>query len=425
MLVDVQARHGHALRELLEDRLEPAARPAPRRPEIDEDRVGGDGVVERVGVELEHESNRSPASLESMRRILLLLAGFAVLALPAVAVAPGRADSDASRAEASFDAMERYFFDRSSGDYREQRGTPAGSHAWPFSQALAAQIALAAVPALAPHASVRVRLEQLERRFRQGTTYTASPKGSVYLDDNEWLAEDLLDWSALSGDSVSRKRAAAIFSAVTDAWDDAPSHPCPGGVYWTRAPANHDRNTVSTANGAVVALRLYKATKEPVYLAWSQRMLAWLDRCMLAPNGLYWDHIDLAGNVNRAQWSYNQGSVIVADVLLYRTTGSEQALAQAERLADASVAYFDRRWDTGEPPEFAAVFFRSLLSLADADGRSDYAQAAERYGDDAWSSERDPHTGLFRYSGRSSLLEQAALVQLYAALARHGATAGD
>lgn len=359
-----------------------------------------------------------------MRRALVLLAAVGTLAWPAVAAAPVHAGSDASRAETSFSAMERYFFDRSNGDYRELRGTSAGSHAWPFSQALAAHVALAAVPSLAPRAAVRARLAQLERRFRRGTTYTAWPKGSVYLDDNEWLAEDLLDWSALTGDTVSRTRAAAIFSAVTDAWDDAPSHPCPGGVYWTRAPANHDRNTVSTANGAVVALRLYEATKKPVYLVWSQKMLAWLDRCMLAPNGLYWDHIDLAGKVDQTQWSYNQGSVIAADVLLYETTGDAQALARAEELADASVAHFDGRWDTGEPPEFAAVFFRSLLSLADADGRSDYVEAAERYGDDAWSSSRDPQTGLFRYSGRSSLLEQAALVQLYAALARHGATAG-
>ena len=32
---------------------------------------------------------------------------------------------NAWRAEASFNAMEQYFFDRPSGDYREQRGQPA------------------------------------------------------------------------------------------------------------------------------------------------------------------------------------------------------------------------------------------------------------------------------------------------------------
>jgi hypothetical protein len=151
-------------------------------------------------------------------------------------------------------------------------------------------------------------------------------------------------------------------------------------------------------------------------------MLGWLDRCLLAPNGLYWDHIDLVGKVDTAQWSYNQGSVIAADVLLYRTTGDRSVLARAEGLADASIAYFNSRWKHDEPPEFAALFFRGLLGLADTDGRADYVAAAERYADDSWSTERDPHTGLFRYSGKADLLQQAGLVQLYAALAARGVT---
>jgi predicted alpha-1,6-mannanase (GH76 family) len=267
-------------------------------------------------------------------------------------------------------------------------------------------------------------LATLERRFRKGTTYAAWPSGDTYLDDNEWLAQDFLDWTQVSGDGVSLKRAASIFAAVADAWDDVATHPCTGGVFWTTGSSNRDRNTVSTANGAVIGLRLYQVTHETSYLTWAKTMLAWLDRCMLAPNGLYWDHIDLTGKVNTAQWSYNQGSVVAADVLLYRTTGDASALARAEQLADASIAYFNSRWKHGEPPQFAALFFRGLLSLADADGRADYVAAAEQYADDAWSTERDPRTGLFRYAGKPDLLQQAGLVQLYAALAARGVTVG-
>src|SRR5262249_23650899 len=131
---------------------------------------------------------------------------------------------------------------------------------------------------------------------------------------------------------------------------------------------------------------------------------------------------DLAGKVNTAQWSYNQGSVIAADVLLYRTTGDASVLARAEQLADASIAYFDSRWRHGEPPEFAALFFRGLLSLADTDGRADYVAAAEQYADDSWSREGDPPTGRFHSSRKPSLRQQAGLVQLYAALAARGVT---
>ena len=318
--------------------------------------------------------------------------------------------------------MERYLYDRHAADYRERIGAAPGTHAWPFSQALAANIAIASLPRLTVKAPVRARFATLERRFRSDAAYVAEPEGALFLDDNEWLAEDFLDWSDLSGDRAARGRAIAIFNDVVDAWDDVASHPCSGGVFWTTSARNRDRNTVSTVNGAIVGLRLYAATKLPRYLTWSRRMLTWTDTCMLAPDGLYADHIDLDGNVDGTHWSYNQGAVIGANVLLYTVTGDTQALARAEQIADASLQYFAGRWLSGEPPEFAAIFFRNVLALAGVDGRADYVSAAESYGDEAWTTARDPRTGLFAFSGRTRLLDQAALVQLYAALARQPVT---
>ncbi len=360
-----------------------------------------------------------------MRCAFLAAALAAILVLPAVAAAPVRAGArDAARAASSYNAMERYLYDRRAGDYREQVGAAPGTHAWPFSQALAASIAIAGLKRAGVQAPVRVRLATLERRFRSASAYVAWPHGDLYVDDNEWLAEDFLDWSDLTGDRHARARAAAIFNRVVDAWDDVAAHPCSGGVFWTTAAANHDRNTVSTANGAIVGLRLYAATKQMRYLTWSKRMLGWIDTCLLASDGLYSDHIDLSGAVDGTQWSYNQGSVIGANVLLYTLTGETHPLARAERIADAALRYFAGRWRKGEPPEFAAIFFRNVLALAAADGRQDYVAAAESYGDNAWATARNARTGLFAFAGKTRLLEQAALVQLYAALAREPVTSG-
>lgn len=329
-------------------------------------------------------------------------------------VAPGRAAGvDAARARLSYEAMQRSLYDRRTGGYRERRGAPVGARAWPFSQALAATLALARLPETRRVATsaARRRLDRLERRFRSGDLYAAWPGGDVYLDDNEWLAEDLLAWDALTGDARARERAALVFRAAQRAWGGR-SRPCPGGVRWTFAATNRDRNTVSTANAAVVGLRLYALTRRPAYLRWSKRMLGWLDRCLLADDGLYADHIRGDGSVDRTEWSYNQGSVVAADVLLFETTGDRSALARAETLADATLARFAPRWRHGEPPEFAAVFFRRLLELAAGDGREDYVAAAQSYADATWRR-RDPRTGL----AGSRLLDQAALVQVYAALA--------
>ena len=335
-------------------------------------------------------------------------AGLLAFAAPAHASTP--ADSD--RAVASYVAMERYLFDQSSKTYPD-------ALAWPVSQAVSATIAVAAIPG--PHtdaaAYAAFGFDELDP-WRDGALYEASSGGFVYYDDNEWIAQDLLDWNAYRRSPVSVARAAAIFGAVIRAWDVDTSTPCAGGVYWTTSPDVQDRNTVSTANGAVVGLRLYALTHEPTYLYWSRRMLDWVNRCMLAPNGMYWDHVSADGTVDRTEWSYNQGSPIAAYLLLYETTHDRSALARAEQLADGTLNAFAGRW-LSEPPEFAAIFFRHLLELAEVDGRTQYVTAAQTYADAAWGTMRDPQTGLLS----SDLLGQAAFVQLYAHLALTGSGA--
>jgi hypothetical protein len=354
-----------------------------------------------------------------MRRSVVALVIVATLAVPAVAAAPTRAErnENAARAIRAYLAMQRYLFDGRSGSYREVVGARPGAHAWPISQAIAATIAVARVPGADPvfARDARRRIDRLED-LRFGAVYTASAGGSVYYDDNEWIAQDLLDADATWPDATGRRRATEIFAAVVRAWDSDPSHPCSGGIVWTEAPSNSDRNTVTTANGALLALRLHALTHRSHFLHWSQRMLYWLDQCMLAPNGLYWDHIDANGVVDFTHWSYNQGSMIGANVLLYQQTHDPAALARAESLADATLAYFAGPKLAGEPPEFAAIFFRNLLALAAIDKRAQYVDAAQAYAESAWA-QRDTRTNLISFGKPTRLLDQAAVVQIYAALA--------
>jgi hypothetical protein len=320
--------------------------------------------------------------------------------------------SDTDRAVSSYVAMERYLFDGAGGGYRE-------TQAWPISQAVSATIAVASIPGASTDAAAYARtgFDQLVP-LRQGSLYQAEAGASIYYDDNEWIAQDLLDWNAFRRDPASVASAEAIFAGIVKAWDDDTSTPCTGGVYWTTASDVRDRNTVSTANGALVGLRLYALTHRPVFLYWSRRMLDWVNECMLAPNGLYWDHVAADGTVDRREWSYNQGSPIAAYVLLYETTRDRSALARAEQLADGTLSAFSGAW-LSEPPQFAAIFFRHILDLAADDGRSQYVAAAQSYADAAWDTLRDPQTGLLS----TGLLGQAAFVQLYAHLALTGTAA--
>jgi hypothetical protein len=361
---------------------------------------------------------REGSRLRRLGRLLAATSGVLVLASTVGGSSTAGAEIDSSRAEQAYAAMQHSFFDPGRDGYRETLGGEQEARAWPWSQALAATLAMARLPQTRVSASraSRGQLTQLRQRLLSGSVFSASPGGDVYWDDNEWIAFDLLDWDSLHADRTARTEAMNLFAAVARAWDSDATEPCAGGVQWTNAAGNDDRNTVSTANGAVLGLRLYALTHRPMLLAWSERMLSWLDECMLAPNGLFWDHINGAGQVDRTEWSYNQGAVIGAYLLLYETTGRRSALARAEAVADVALPYLAPRWQS-EPPEFAAIFFRYLLELAAADRRSDYVAAARSYADQQWSSARDPSTGLFSSDGPPRLLAQAAYVQLYAALA--------
>ena len=329
--------------------------------------------------------------------------------LVSVAAAYGHSDKDARRARLAYASLERVYLDRRSGDYRQTPRGRVGSHAWPFSQALAATIAVARLDGRRSAASrdTASRLRKLDSRFRAHGVYHAAPHGDVYWDDNEWVAQDLLDWDALHRSEPARRKAAQIFGALTRAWDPDPQKLCPGGVQWTDARGNDDRNTVSTANAAVVGLRLYLLTRRPSYLRWSRRMIAWVESCLHDPDGLYGDHVGGDGRIDRTEWSYNQGSMLEAYRLLYEATGQRTDLTQAEAIADRTLAAFRGRW-RGEPAQFAAIFFRRLLDLSAADHRQSYVRAAQSYAAHLWARPR------------SQLFVQAAVVQMYAALAARG-----
>jgi hypothetical protein len=329
--------------------------------------------------------------------------------LASVAAAYGHPNRDAKRAHLAYHSLERTYLDPRSGDYRQTPRGTVGSHAWPFSQALGATIEVARLDGARSGAgrATRARLRKLDVRFRAGSVYRAAPGGDVYYDDNEWIAQDLLDWNDLRSSPSARRKAGEIFQAVVRAWDGRSQKPCPGGVQWTDARGNDDRNTVSTANGAIVGLRLYLLTRRLAFLRWSQRMVGWVEQCLRDPDGLYGDHVSGHGRIDRSEWSYNQGSMLAAYRLLYRVTGDRSDLTHAEAIADAALAAFRGRWSR-EPAAFGAIFFRRLLELAATDGRQDYVLAAQRYADDLWAKPR------------RQLFEQSAVVQIYAALAARG-----
>jgi len=340
--------------------------------------------------------------------------------------------SPAARAKASYDALNKYFGtanDLLLEEYPNTQSNPY-SYVWPYSQAVIAAENLAGIPGAGPQASAEAdrRIAAYEPYWNAGTTptgydsYVRPPLGQggdKFYDDNEWIGLNLVQHYQRTGDRSALARAKEIFALVVHGWDTDPTHPCAGGVYWTQAPWSQDRNAVSNGPGAELGAHLYLLTRDRSYLTWAQRMYEWTQNCMLAPNGLYWDHIDLAGTIEKTQWSYNQGVMLGAGVLLYKATGNRTYLEDAKSVANASLAFYgseDRLWK--QPTRFNSIWFKNLLILDSVAPDRRYKDTMQAYADRAWNEARDPATGLYHFvDGPVQLLEQAGITQIQALLA--------
>jgi len=343
-----------------------------------------------------------------------------------------------ARAAASYAAMQKYFYKQDGShlyleQYPAQSGDNTYSYEWPFSQAHIATLDLTSIP-VAGHSYIADLTDRsLGQEHYWNTTgatgvagYDSYPRppygngGDKFYDDNEWVGLAKLQNYLATGDKAALQRAKDIFKLVISGWDTDASHPAPGGVFWTQAPWSHDRNTVSNMPGAEMGLRLYLITHESSYLDWAHKMYDWTNANLLAPNGLYWDHIDLAGTIEKTQWSYNQGVPVGVNTLFYKVTGDPAYLHKAESIASAALAFYATNNALyAQPAPFNSIFFKNLLLLQSVNHNPSYLQAMQAYGDKVWTSYRDAATGLFHLDASkptTQLLEQAAMTQIYAVL---------
>jgi predicted alpha-1,6-mannanase (GH76 family) len=376
----------------------------------------------------------------SPSRRLVLGAGLAALAAAApttaaAATAPYSAKSLA-RARATYGALGKYFAAADgSGLVREQYPAAADDHPysyeWPYSQAHIAALDLAhADRRFEPELAARAAAQEHYWNPAGGTTglpgyasYPVAPHGEggdMFYDDNEWVGLAKIQRHLQTGDRAALRRAEEIFALVASGWDTDPGHAAPGGVFWTQAEWSHDRNTVSNMPGAQLGLRLHRITGRAGYLKSSRQFYDWTNRHLMTPEGLYWDHLDLTGTVDKTIWSYNQGVPVAVGVLLYEATRDRAHLRRAQRTAEAAYTYFVTEGRLhAQPVFFNSIFFKNLLLLESVTGGQTYHRAMADYADHIWSQQRDSATGLMRFgdTGTTQAIEQAAAAQIFAVLA--------
>ncbi|MCW3032471.1 MAG: hypothetical protein QOK19_775 [Solirubrobacteraceae bacterium] len=339
-----------------------------------------------------------------------------------------------ARALLSFQAMQKAYYILGSGLYK---GEPF-SYLWPFSQALAATVSVANVPALrttmtrelkARLVGLRAYLDPNNSGTPEGTFLSTlagfdgtvappvGPGGAKYYDDNAWIGIELMRIYRLTRESSALGGAEGIMAFEMEGWQASPQLGCSGGVPFSNLPGNTDRNTITTAPAAQLAVQLYKVTANPQYLQFAVQAYEWVRTCLLLGTNMYGDHVNRRGLIEPHLYSYTQGVMIGAGTLLYQATGNSAYLYEARQTATASLAYFTPERLGAENPFFPSIYFRNLLYLDSVTHDPPGPKIAQAYVDYAWTHLRLAGNLFVAGSPPSGqLLVQAAIVQIYALL---------
>ena len=226
------------------------------------------------------------------------------------------------------------------GDYGD------ASFVWPAGFQLRALAAAAAVDPAAYRGALIRFADALDAywKVRDGAGgYMVLPGDSErFYDDNAWIVLGLVETFHVTREPRFLKRAAETLAFVAGS-----ERKTPGGGLRQQEDKPGRTSVCTTAPAAVGALRLYRATRDPRFLAMARRWYDWLTSKEVgvqgADDGLFDDqagYADGTWTIVRGKRAYNSALPMQAAVLLYQVEGDARHLAEARRMAASALG----RW---------------------------------------------------------------------------------
>jgi len=238
----------------------------------------------------------------------------------------------------------------------------------------------------------------------------AEGKDTRYYDDNQWIGIAAIDAYHRTKKKAYLALAEKTHRLMMTGLDTVSG----GGIYWREGDLS-TKNTCSNGPGVLLALQLYKATGKKGYLDTAILIYKWTNEKLQAPDGLFHDAIKLPSlKLDKHIYSYNSGTMLQANVILHQLTKQEAYLTEAKRIAGSAERYFFREGRFVDNYWFSVVLFRGFISLYEND-RAKLRIFREAV-DHVWEEQRDAD-GLMGKRKRKSLIDQAALLEIYARLA--------
>lgn len=188
-----------------------------------------------------------------------------------------------------------------------------------------------------------------------------------YYDDNAWVAMALIEAFEITDNPVWLTRAQQALEYVLSGHDEKLG----GGIFW-REKDRPSKNTCSNAPAAAACLALYRHVPDwqPQSGKFQNRDLSeiaknlyqWTLKNLQDPNdGLYWDHLDLSGKIEKTKWSYNAALMIRSARELVELTKDQKYASDLARMESSAI----RRWvqDDGsidDELQFGHLLFENL-----------------------------------------------------------------
>jgi len=318
------------------------------------------------------------------------------------------------------DNIKKYFTDRNAGLYYETAGEQKENpHSWLWPLCALIQ-ASNEMEVLSPKdqfmAPVVQAIDQYYSKVAPAPAYqdyvTKERLSSRFYDDNQWIAIAYLDAYNRTGTKNYLDKSKEIYRFLLTGYDKTAG----GGIYWKEGDKK-TKNTCSNGPNILVSLQLYKITKDKKYLDTALLIYDWTNKHLRSDSGLFYDAVKVATmQVDSGLYTYNTGTMLQSNVLLYELTKNKKYLAEAKVIAKAGEAHFYKNKKLPSHYWFNAVFLRGYMELYNIEKNRSRLQFIIDDADRVWKEERDDKNLLGRETTKSLLL-QAGMMEIYARLA--------
>ena len=251
--------------------------------------------------------------------------------------------------------------------------------------------------------------------------YTGS--GTCFFDDNIWVARNYLRAYEILGDEWYLEEAIRVNNWVLSGWDNNL-----GGIVWSEeglgdnANEQHlERGLSANACGIIVNAMLADILKDDeqkaFHLEWAEKFYNFCKKMQNKPISYdYWNGIHTViengvrknGSVNKVHYAYNSGSMILANLALYKATADDakKAAYLEDALGTAKAAKRTFNVTDGQigkkyykhDPWFAAILCEAYFELGayDRSVADGYMESFSKNAEFAFNN-RDSASGLLPY----------------------------